>query len=467
MSSDDCSDSNVSISESGSEDESENDVSSELSDEDESDDSTTALHAAARQWVDISNVKSVPTPPRFTFTGDSKLNFHADNTEDVLQYFELFFDDTLMDMIALETNRYAQSNTSGFRRIVPYRQREWIPTTKNELRVFFAIIILQSLIKKPSHWLYWTKRSILETPFFGRVISYKRFCQLKQNLHFCDNSTYNAETHPNPKLNKIWDIYTDLNKKFQSLYNLERDVTIDESLLLYKGRLGWIQYIPKKRARFGIKTYMLCEASSGYIWSSIIYTGKDTVFDDDYKHLPVSSRIVMSLMKPLLNKGHCVTTDNFYTSPTLADLLLANRTDTYGTMKPNRKDLPSGLKKKLKKNEVIAYQRGKALAIKWRDKRDVCLLSTVHNPEMVSVERRGEKVMKPKLVQDYNNTMGGVDRADQHLADYPLTRKRGKKYYKKIFSIYLNNHYGILSFCIRRMVVQSRIYCFGWQLLKK
>ena len=29
--------------------------------------------------------------------------------------------------------------------------------------------------------------------------------------------------------------------------------------------------------------------------------------------------------------------------------------------------------------------------------------------------------------------MGGVDRLDQHVHDYPTTRKRGKKYYKKMF----------------------------------
>ncbi|CAL1269763.1 unnamed protein product [Larinioides sclopetarius] len=28
--------------------------------------------------------------------------------------------------------------------------------------------------------------------------------------------------------------------------------------------------------------------------------------------------------------------------------------------------------------------------------------------------------------------MGGVDKVDQHLTDYPVTRKRGKKYYLKI-----------------------------------
>lgn len=40
---------------------------------------------------------------------------------------------------------------------------------------------------------------------------------------------------------------------------------------------------------------------------------------------------------------------------------------------------------------------------------------------------------KPKLAMDYNNTMGGVDKVDQRLQDYPLTRKRRKRYYKKIF----------------------------------
>lgn len=29
--------------------------------------------------------------------------------------------------------------------------------------------------------------------------------------------------------------------------------------------------------------------------------------------------------------------------------------------------------------------------------------------------------------------MGGVDRLDQHLHDYPIPKKREKKYYKKIF----------------------------------
>ena len=77
--------------------------------------------------------------------------------------------------------------------------------------------------------------------------------------------------------------------------------------MLYKGRLGWVQYIPLKRARFGIKYYMLYESKSGFVCDFIIYTGASTIFDAAYNDLPVSTKVVMTLMKPLLNQGYCLT----------------------------------------------------------------------------------------------------------------------------------------------------------------
>ncbi|GFX14334.1 piggyBac transposable element-derived protein 4 [Trichonephila clavipes] len=68
------------------------------------------------------------------------------------------------------------------------------------------------------------------------------------------------------------------------------------------------------------------------------------------------------------------------------------------------------------------------------DKKAVCLISTIHNPEMVQVQSHKNEIRrKPKAVMEYNNTMCGVDRLDQHLTNYPLIKKREKKYYKKIF----------------------------------
>ncbi|GFV95850.1 piggyBac transposable element-derived protein 4 [Trichonephila clavipes] len=260
-------------------------------------------------------------------------------------------------------------------------------------------------------------------------MSYRRFNLIYRFLHFSDNETFVTETHECPKLSKIWPVLKYLTIHFKEVVTPDRDVTIVESLMLFKERLGSKQYMPLKRSRFGIKCYMLSESKSGYVWSLIIYTGKGTLFDEKYKHMCMSSQVVMTLMGPLLNKGHCLTTDNFYSSPELADIPIQSLTDIYGTLKPRRKDVPKELlSKKIDKGQMIAYQRGSVCVMKWMDNKSVCLISTIHNPKMVQVQSHKNEIRrKPKAVMEYNNTMGGVDRLDQHLTNYPLIKKRGKK----------------------------------------
>ncbi|GLV38146.1 hypothetical protein CBL_10113 [Carabus blaptoides fortunei] len=287
--------------------------------------------------------------------------------------------------------------------------------------------------------MYWTTSEVFETPIFSKLFTYRRYYDIQKNLHFSNNEDYNPETHPQPKLNKIWPVFDSINSKCSSLY-IPEGTSASMSLMLYKGRLSWVQYIPLKRARFGVKLFCLCESKSGYLYSSRIYTGKGTKINDKYKDLPMSSQVVLSLMEPLLGMGYCLTTDNFYTSPQLADILIKQKTDMYGTLRLNRKDVPLELqKKKLKKGETIAFQRGKVMVLKWKDKKNVCLLSTVHNPQMEArkkSDREGNAICKPKVVIDYNDTMGGVDRLDQHLHDTQPRERGGKSTTKKYFFIY-------------------------------
>ena len=276
---------------------------------------------------------------------------------------------------------------------------------------------------------------MLETPIFRRVMTEYRFSLIMKFLHFTNNDDFDAITHPAPKLKKIWEVYQALLSNFQRTYIPQRDVSIDESLMAYKGRLSWIQYIASKRARFGVKFYTLCESQTGYIWNTIKYTGKGTQFDDKYSDYGLSTSSVLSLVDALLGKGYCVTMDNFYTSPELFDLLIQQKTDAYGTVRSNRRNLPADFAtEKLQKGEVRAWQKGKLMALRWKDKKDVCILSTVHNAACSTAETSGGKeVKKPNAILDYNHTMGGVDNADQEMTFYPITRKQQKRYYKKIF----------------------------------
>jgi hypothetical protein len=87
----------------------------------------------------------------------------------------------------------------------------------------------------------------------------------------------------------------------------------------------------------------------------------------------------------------------------------------------------------LKKGQVAVSFRRKLMTLKWKDMRDVCMLSSIHNEEMQTVrDKKGEEKQKPKVCIDYNGTMGSVDLSDQYNVTYS-TRKRIKKYYQKIF----------------------------------
>ena len=111
-------------------------------------------------------------------------------------------------------------------------------------------------------------------------------------------------------------------------------------LLMLVG-LSWKQYILKKCSRFGMKSFVLCEASSGYLWRSVLYTGEeltnnlDTVYRDfNY----VASKAVLLLMGKLLDKGHRLFIDNWYTSFEIAHTLLDHDTDVIGTLHKDRKN---------------------------------------------------------------------------------------------------------------------------------
>jgi hypothetical protein len=97
-------------------------------------------------------------------------------------------------------------------------------------------------------------------------------------LHIANNETINSFQGPK-KLFKIFPVISHLNNKFQELYLPNQDILIDKSLTLWKGCLSFNQYLPLKASKFGIKTYELCDTITGYLWSFLVYAGKDTELD--------------------------------------------------------------------------------------------------------------------------------------------------------------------------------------------
>ena len=112
-------------------------------------------------------------------------------------------------------------------------------------------------------------------------------------------------------------------------------MSTDESMVLWRGRLIFRQYIPGKRHKYGVKLYMLCE-HTGYVWNVLVYCGKM----DPISGFGNAETVVLKLMEKLLDRGHALYVDNFYTSVPLAKALLNRKTLLCGTVRKNRKHLP-------------------------------------------------------------------------------------------------------------------------------
>uniref|UniRef100_A0A8C5R0Q0 PiggyBac transposable element-derived protein domain-containing protein n=1 Tax=Leptobrachium leishanense TaxID=445787 RepID=A0A8C5R0Q0_9ANUR len=301
--------------------------------------------------------------------------------------------------------------------------------------------MLMGIIKKPSIRSYWSSSPICSTPIYPQSMSRRRYENILHFMHFSDNSLCPPREHPQfDRLYKIRPLITHFAARFAEAYTPGRNICVDESLMKYKGRLGFKQYIPSKRSRYGVKVYKLCDSESGYTQAFRVYEGKDSSFDPPGcpEHMGTSGKIVWDLLFPLMNKGYHLYVDNFYASVPLFKLLYCFDTAACGTVRKNRVGFPAQLvRTRLKSGETSALRQEELLAVKYRDKKDVYLLSTIHTERSVEVSVRGraERIRKPVCIKAYNRHMGGVDLADQLLQPYQIMRK-SRAWYKKV-AIYL------------------------------
>ena len=99
----------------------------------------------------------------------------------------------------------------------------------------------------------------------------------------------------------------------------------------------------------------------------------------------------------MFGRGHTLWLDNFFNSPKLArKLKIEHSTDCVGTLILNRKDVPKEVKdKKLEKGEIIARHSGPVTVLKWRDKRNVTMVSTYHSADTQRLSNKGKETEKP------------------------------------------------------------------------
>ena len=171
-------------------------------------------------------------------------------------------------------------------------------------------------IKKPKIQINWSKRAIVETLIFRKIMPLKRFLQITEFFHFVNNDT----TDEMDKLRKVEPVINYFNKKFKKIYAMKENIAIDKSLMKFKGRMFYKQFNPLKKTNFERKFYKLCESTSGYCYDFTIYSGNDKT------NLGYSAceSVGIELSKSILYKGYTLYIGNWYSSPKLFLILVKN-----------------------------------------------------------------------------------------------------------------------------------------------
>ena len=266
------------------------------------------------------------------------------------------------------------------------------------------------------------------------IVNTRLSCQ-HSNFLLCFSPTISCaisidnESDNTDKTLRTWKVQRVLDylvKRFRDAYTPRRELSVDETMLKFKGRLNIKQYAKIKPVKWGIKLFTLAESITGYVLDFLPYTGRraDTIYSK-------TTQTVLDVSRHYLHLGHHIFFDNYYMSVELMRVLFEKKSLCCGTVNANRVGLPGDMKKKcaavkhLNRGSSLKRMNSDILAVTWMDTCAVNLLCNI--PDCLGddeVQRRDKRtgaeltISRPLAIALYNSYMGGVDLSDQRVSTY-------------------------------------------------
>ena len=206
-------------------------------------------------------------------------------------------------------------------------------------------------------------------------------------------------------------------------------ISVDEQLFPMKSRCPFIQFIPTKPDKYGVKFWILCDAEKRYIFNGFPYLGK--VETENRNGVQLGEFVAMKLLEPYYKGGYSVSTDNFFTSLKLSNRLLTEKITLVGTMKRNRREIPSILQhsRSAAVGSVVGVKHVSSktclFSFKTKKEKTVIMLSSSHT----NIQMNNQK---PEVIHFYNQTKCGVDTVDQMARKYS-TKSSSRRWPLQVF----------------------------------
>lgn len=305
------------------------------------------------------------------------------------------------------------------------------------------------------------------------------FLDIKKHIRYSRNNEKNDS-------DKVWRVRT-ITEIFQTncqqFSYFSANLSVDESMIRFKGRCQIRQFMKNKPIRFGIKTWSLC-THFGFLLNFNIYCGKNsTDSSEKLNKCTLGTRVVMNLLQPFLRetpmeeleKFHVVF-DNFFTSPDLLVHLKTIGLRATGMVRSNRVHeqklidnkltrvtVPITINNKSKRGdyEVKREINSNLNYVSVKDSKVVSILSTaagIQEPfkemeRFSNEEKKKISVPFPQCIATYNSYMGGVDTHDQYRNDLRIninSKKWTWQIFKYIIESSLSNAIILHNICVEK-----------------
>ena len=102
----------------------------------------------------------------------------------------------------------------------------------------------------------------------------ERFNKLCQYFQLNDRTGYNRNDPWRDRLHLVRPIIFSVNQKCLKAYKPHKEVTVDEAMIAFRGRLSFQQYLPAKPTKYRIKVWVRADSNNGFINEFQIYIRK-------------------------------------------------------------------------------------------------------------------------------------------------------------------------------------------------
>ena len=194
----------------------------------------------------------------------------------ILDAFKLFITNEILDEIVIQTNYYAEQYYDQNKRsktdydTIKSKSSKWKPIDHVDLESFIGLIIRAGLHRNNHESLDDLWDISQSCPLYRATMSRQRFRHFLQFIRF-DNRQNRDKTDRLSSIRYIFELFT---KQLPRHFIPGENLTVDEQLVPFRGCCCFVQYMPKKPAKYGLKFWLLCDVDSRYVLSIDLYTGK-------------------------------------------------------------------------------------------------------------------------------------------------------------------------------------------------